>query len=228
MDDRNIKETLRYLGYGRNDPDRQTLTMAGECWSELERTAAKRSCFREYPLKFLDDGIMDLGCFQTESRSLSKNLKDCQAVILFAATLGVQADSLIRKYSRLQMSRAVVLQAAAAAMLEDYCDQVNEQLRQDYEKKGLYLRPRFSPGYGDFPLECQPALLGGLEAGKRIGITLTDSLLMAPSKSVTAVIGVSPVERRCGVKGCESCGKPDCIYRRDESRGILQKGIKRV
>lgn len=77
-----------------------------------------------------------------------------------------------------------------------------------------YLRPRFSPGYGDFPLDCQQRLLDSLEAGKRIGIKLTDSLLMMPSKSVTAVMGVSKKPYRCDVKGCESCGKRDCLYRR--------------
>ncbi len=212
----NIKETLRYLGYGRSQADEQTLHLAESCWRELEETAVKRCCFREYPLSFPGGGVADMGCFQTGSKDLLKNLKDCQAVILFAATLGVQADSLIRRYSLLRMSRAVVLQAAAAAMLEDYCDQVNEELRREYQEKGLFLRPRFSPGYGDFSLECQPALLGALEAGKRIGITLTDTLLMAPSKSVTAVIGVSLAERNCTVKGCESCGRVDCVYRRND------------
>lgn len=210
----NIEETIRYLGYGRHQADEQTLELVRSCWEELEGAAVKRSCFREYPLRCLDGGKLDLGCFRASSRDLSKNLRDCQAVILFAATLGVQADSLIRKYTRLQMSRAVVLQAAAAAMLEDYCDQVNGEIRQEYGKKGLYLRPRFSPGYGDFSLECQPALLGALEAAKRIGITLTDAFLMAPSKSVTAVIGVSHVERACTIKGCEACPKRDCVYRR--------------
>ena len=113
------------------------------------------------------------------------------------------------------MSRAVVMQAAAAAMLEDYCDRINEEIRENYEKQGYYLRPRFSPGYGDFPLDCQPALLAGLDAGKRIGITLTDSLLMAPSKSVTAVMGVASVRSDCIIEGCESCGRADCRYRRD-------------
>lgn len=213
----NIRETLRYLGYGRNQADGQTLALVESCWAELEETAVRRCCFREYPLSCPDGAVLDMTCFQTDSRDLGKNLKDCQAVILFAATLGVQTDSLIRRYTRLQMSRAVVLQAAAAAMLEDYCDQVNEEIRQEYEGRGLYLRPRFSPGYGDFSLECQPALLGALEASKRIGITLTDTLLMAPAKSVTAVIGVSPIARTCTVKGCEACGKRDCAYRRNSS-----------
>ena len=211
----NLKDTFRYLGYGSSQADEQTLKLAEECWEELERTAVKRSCFREYPLSFPEDGRMDLGCFQVASRALFKNLEHCQAVVLFAATLGTGPDILIRKYSRLQMSRAVVMHAAAAAMLEDYCDRINEEIRENYEKQGYYLRPRFSPGYGDFPLDCQPALLAGLDAGKRIGITLTDSLLMAPSKSVTAVMGVASVRSDCIIEGCESCGRADCRYRRD-------------
>jgi len=233
----NLKETLRYLGYKRSNADEQTLRLVRECWQELEKKAEKRCCFREFPLAF-GDGKIDMGCFQTESRALGKNLGGCSRVVLFAATLGIQADNLIRRYSRLEMSRAVVVQAAAAAMLEDYCDQVNEEARQEYEKKGLYLRPRFSPGYGDFPLECQPALIRGLDAGKRIGITLTDSLLMVPSKSVTAVIGVSPAQRgqaagnqeagagaclrepgwngqELDVRGCGACNQADCLYRRE-------------
>ena len=82
------------------------------------------------------------------------------------------------------------------------------------KKKGLYLRPRFSPGYGDFSLSCQRAVLDALDAGKHLGIKLTDSFLMMPSKSVTAVIGVSQKPHRCDVKGCEACGKTDCLYRR--------------
>lgn len=105
------------------------------------------------------------------------------------------------------MSRAVILQAASAAMIEEYCDQVCEGLKKEYEEKGLYLRPRFSPGYGDFSLSCQSAVLDALDAGKHLGIKLTDSFLMMPSKSVTAVIGVSQKPHRCDVKGCEACGK---------------------
>ena len=210
----NLRETLRYLGYRGHKPDEQTLSLIEECWRELEGAAVKKALYREFPLGFLDDGRLDMGCFKTKSQALSKNLADCGHVLLFAATLGIQADNLIRRYTRLKMSKAVVMQAAAAAMLEDYCDEINEELKQAYEKKGLYLRPRFSPGYGAFPLECQPEFLRGLEAGKRMGITLTDSLLMVPSKSVTAVIGVSSRKGDCRVKGCESCPQKECQYRR--------------
>lgn len=210
----NQKETLRYLGYGKQEADDAVRELVAECWKELERAASPKSVYREFPLAFFEEDGIDGYGFQTRSKALRKNLKDCERILLFAATLGTGVDVLIQRYSRLQMSKAVVLQAAAAAMLEDYCDEINEGIRKEYEEKGLFLRPRFSPGYGDFPLTCQPELIRCLEAGKRVGITLTDSLLMAPSKSVTAVIGVSPVPRTCTVKGCEACEKLDCSYRR--------------
>ena len=71
----------------------------------------------------------------------------------------------------------------AAAMMEAYCNEVCESLSKEYRERGLFLHPRFSPGYGDFPLSCQPGILDALEAGKRIGIKLTEGFLMLPSKS---------------------------------------------
>ena len=210
----NRKEVFRYLGYGRTEPDSQIKDLAESCIAELEREAVPRAVSRVYPLILGQDGAIDGGCFQTVSRNLWKNLKDCTEIIVFAATLGTGADHLIRKYMQLEMSRAVVLQAPATAMLEDYCDELCREQQETCEKEGLYLRPRFSPGYGDFPLNVQEDILSALEAGKRIGIKLTDSLLMVPTKSVTAVMGVSPKPYRCDVKGCEACQKADCLYRR--------------
>ncbi len=211
--DIDYRETLRYLGYKNQAADAAVLALVGQCWEELDRTASPRSFWREYPLTAAGDEI-DAGVFKTKSGALGRNLRGCEKILVFAASLGAGVDLLLQRYEKLQMSKAVVMQAAAAAYLEDYCDSVNEELRQRYKAEGLYLRPRFSPGYGDFSLECQPAIVAALEAGKRVGITLTDSLLMAPSKSVTAVIGVGQKPLACGVKGCLACGKTDCEFRR--------------
>lgn len=180
----------------------------------LGEVCEPRYVVREFPLKMPGDGVIETDCFRTVSRNLEKNLKDCHKLLVFAATLGIGVDHLIRRYNRLDMSRTVALQAGAAAVLEEYCDQVCRKLREDYERQGFYLRPRFSPGYGDFPLDCQPQILHGLEAGKRVGITLTEGFLMMPTKSVTAVMGVGKTPVRCRVGGCEVCGKRDCAYRR--------------
>lgn len=211
----NEREILRYLGHRGQEIDENVEQLIAECKRELEQAATPRHIFRTYPLR-IDGHELDMGCLRTRSRNLERNLKDCEEVLLFGATLGSQVDVLLQRYAKLQMSKAVVMQAASVAMLETYCDEVNAALKESFLSKGKYLRPRFSPGYGDFPLECQPEIAAALELGKRIGITLTDSLLMAPSKSVTAVIGISPVPRDCSIQGCEACGKKDCAYRRTE------------
>ncbi|MDW2799100.1 vitamin B12 dependent-methionine synthase activation domain-containing protein [Clostridium boliviensis] len=208
------KEILRYLGYGNTEGDEQVNALIEDVLKELLAAASPKSIYRSYPLRLLPDYEIDFTVFRTKSRNLSKNLADCEEVLLFAATLGTGVDVLLHKYTRLQMSRAVIMQAAAAAVIEEYCDEENRRLKEEYEAKGFYLRPRFSPGYGDFSLECQREITTVLETPKRIGIMLTESLLMTPSKSVTAVMGVSKKPYRCEIKGCESCGKKDCAYRR--------------
>lgn len=209
----NEREILRYLGHHGQAVEGNVERLIAECQRELEQAATPRTIWREFPLQIRNHEI-DMTCLRTRSRNLERNLKDCDAVLLFGATLGSQVDVLLQRYGKLQMSKAVVMQAASVAMLESYCDEVNEEIKQEYLRGGRFLRPRFSPGYGDFPLQCQPEIAAALELNKRIGITLTDSLLMAPSKSVTAVIGISPISRDCSVQGCEVCGKKDCAYRR--------------
>ena len=208
------REALRYLGYGRQEADRETGALLEECIGELLREADCRHVVREFLLFEASDGRLDCGCFYTESRGLRTNLSGCERVLIMAATLGSGADRLIFRWEKRSMAKAVVLQAAAAAMIEAYCNELCAGWKREYEERGLYLRPRFSPGYGDFPLTVQQRLLDGIDAGKRIGITLTDGGLMLPSKSVTAVIGAGKQPVSCGAAGCEACGKVDCAYRR--------------
>lgn len=208
----NEREILRYLGYRGQEIPEPVGYLIEECRQELEQYAAPKNIWRSYPLR-IDGDMIDAGCFQTSSKSLAGNLKGCEELLLFAATLGSRVDILLHKYGKLQISKAVVMQAAAAAMLETYCDQINDELKERYRQQGKYLRPRFSPGYGDFSLSCQIPIAAALELTKRIGITLTDSLLMAPSKSVTAVIGAGQNESPGLPRGCQSCNKQDCEYR---------------
>ena len=209
----NEREILRYLGHRGQEIPENVEELIKECERELEQMASPRAMWKEYPLS-IHDHVLDMGFLQTKSKSLERNLRDCERGILFAATLGSRVDVLLHRYNMIQMSKAVVMQAASVAMLETFCDEKNQELKSSYEAKGWYLRPRFSPGYGDFPLECQREIAPALEMGKRIGVNLTDTLLMMPSKSVTAVIGASRLPRNCTVQGCEVCAKRDCAYRR--------------
>ena len=163
----NRREIYRYLGIkGQQEPDLQTKDLVEDCLEELERSVNCRSFYRRYPLTLLPDSELDFTCFKVKSRALSRNLKDCQEVILFAATLGAGVDLLLRRYSRLSMSRAVVLQACAAARIESYCNEINDKLKAEAAEEGLYLRPRFSPGYGDLAAFVPAGFLPGTGSGK--------------------------------------------------------------
>ena len=102
---------------------------------------------------------------------------------------------------------------ADAALIEDVCDEAGESMGRIEAAKGRRLRPRFSPGYGDFSIEHQRDITSVLDTARRIGLTVTDSLMLAPMKSVTAVIGVAETEG-CAAGGCGNCGKKDCEFRR--------------
>ena len=211
------KEIIRYLGYGANRPDETIKKLILECMEELKNTVRPRSLWRRFPLVFADEGNLCFAGMEAESWHLAKNLTNCGEVLLFAATLGAEADVLIKRYSKTDMAKAVVLQAAAAAMLEYYCDMRQKEIAEELRKEGKHLRPRFSPGYGDFSIEHQKHILLALECGKKIGLSMTDGFMLTPAKSITAVIGVAIGEENCPVEGCESCQKRDCAFRRDET-----------
>ena len=129
--------------------------------------------------------------------------------------MGIQADQLIARASIARMSKAVVLQACAAARLEAYLNAVGHGLAREVEAENLYLTPRFSPGYGDLPLSCQGDLLALLEAGKRIGLGLTADFLMPPVKSVTAIIGLSSKKQSACYQVCQRCSHTACPFREE-------------
>ena len=158
--------------------------------------------------------ILQIEDMVIQSRNLYRNLKGCEKVVLFAATLGLEADRLIARKTAVRMSEAVIYQAAAAAIIETYCDEINEEIRLHYEKEGFFLRPRFSPGYGDVALSHQKDFCRLLIVSKKIGLTVTEGDLMVPIKSVTAVIGLSKQNSDCHKKGCEECDKKNCEFRR--------------
>ena len=212
--ERKIQEAIRYLGIKKGAADAGTRALVESSFQELMKEAEPKSICRIFELQELGDGAVQIGKLKIESRSLARNLKNCRRAVLFGATLGTGTDRLITRTGRKDMARAVALQACAAALLEEYCDQRQEEIGRELEKEGGYLRPRFSPGYGDFDISYQEPIMRMLDCAKQIGLSMTKGCMMTPTKSVTAVIGVSPVKERCPVQGCEACGSTGCPYRR--------------
>lgn len=207
------REAFRYLGLRGATPDAATERAVDEAIALLDAAVEPRQVSRRFILKWTGGSSLDIEGLRLDSRALSRNLRGCDEVFLMAATLSMGPDRLIaRAQAAGAMSRAMALQAASAAMIEAWCDEVNAELDRQARARGRFLRPRFSPGYGDFSLEAQPGIFRLLGAQRNIGITLTDSLLMLPTKSVTAVIGISDEALPCPA-GCEACDRADCDFR---------------
>lgn len=209
----NRREIERYLGYQGREPDETVRSLIESVLAELTSAIEPKSIYKIYDCYVEGDVIR---FFQSEhesaewvvsSKNLADNLRQCRKTALMAATLGAGVDKLLRKYEVANMAKASIAQACGAACIEAYCNLIQEGIRQQeihsrmeihskmeihsrMDGKKLCLRPRFSPGYGDLPLETQKAIFERLECAKRIGLTLTQSLLMVPAKSVTAFIGL--------------------------------------
>ena len=209
------KEVIRYLGYGQNIPDDKVMELINNCIKEVEAAAKPKNVYRRFDVFISEDDVISVAGLTIESHNLAKNLRGCSEAVLFAATLGTDVDRLLNKALKLDIAKAAVIQAAAAAAIEDYCNDCQNDITAKVKKEGLYVRPRFSPGYGDFDIHHQDDILRMLDTAKKIGLTMTDSYMLTPTKSVTAIIGISDTQEKCHIKGCEACEKKDCIYRRN-------------
>ena len=202
------KETARYLGFGKKTPDTQTQKLILKAKDELVLDC--RVCAMETPVSVSENGKITFDGFSVTSRSLAENLLGCEKAVVFGATVGAMFDRLLQKSEITSPAYAVVLQAAGTAAIESLCDTFCEELGET--------RPRFSPGYGDLPLEVQTDIFKVLDLSKNIGVTLSNSLLMIPTKSVTAIVGLG-----CGSEkaksGCSACDKINCAYRKGGRHG---------
>ncbi len=179
----NKKEVLRYLRVAKTDP--ATDALVDECIKEIYQIASPKAVYLESNIELLEDDTVKFDFMTVKSHSLTVNLKRCKRVYVFSATLGIEIDRAIEKYSKILQSKATVYHAVGSALIEAFCNYVNDTLVADFKATR-----RFSPGYGDLCLDCQRDILKALDAERKIGIILGDSLLMSPSKSVTAIIGI--------------------------------------
>ena len=180
------EEILRYMGVKKSSYDIDLLLK--ECINESISSFKYSVAYIETEVKSVNDLII-FDYFSTESTSLSKTLSGCDKAIIFSATVGFGIDRFISKYSRISPSKALCLQAFGAERIEALCELFSEEKKKEYTNT----KARFSPGYGDLDIGIQRNICTILNSAKNIGLTLNDSMILSPSKSVTAIIGI---ERR--------------------------------
>ena len=193
-----LTEQLRYSGFPADKAigiaegriaDPEALAMAEKVRKLAEQGITFRVEYLIVPLSFDEEGFPVLP-FPQHSESLKSNLEGCRLALLFAATVGAGIDRLIRRYERTDAHTALFLQGCGAERAESLCNTFDADVKKAAESCGHASHPRFSPGYGNLPLSVQKDFLTLLDAQRRLGITLGESYLMAPSKSVTAIIGL--------------------------------------
>lgn len=217
----NEKEIWRYCGYMGIPKDDQTglLNLLNEVYKDLENAFSYKLCYRRLPITWQDD--MPVLPFYSKSKNLARCLNGSDEIVMFAATVGTEIDRLISLNQRFNPTKALIMQAYGAERVEALCDEFCRELKLQYSEEGLDVTPRFSPGYGDLPLEVQKEFFTLLDINRKIGISLGDSMLMRPSKSVTAVFGLKPKGQGCESDKniddtktkCESCENINCSFR---------------
>lgn len=203
LNDYHIKEICRYSGFGTSTPGDKDLQAIHEAMDIVNAEARPLYVYREFE-----------DCAFFSGKDIRRHLEGCHTIILLAATLGAGVDAAIRKASYRDVSLQLYIDACASTLIEELCDTVEADLRMKAAEGGEYLTGRFSPGYGDLPIECQRDFVNSLDAVRRIGLSVSGSGVLIPSKSVTAVMGMSAVPQKGVSGGCGSCGIRDTCYLR--------------
>ena len=185
-----IKEILRYMQADGNSDE--SVALAERCVEECMEVIKARVCFFEAKVEYASEkeNALYIGGMKIESSDLTRNLSGCDRAIIFAATVGLELDRLATRYSVISPTKSLCIGAIGNERVETLCDIFYDGIKRKYKR----VRPRFSPGYGDLPLSLQKDIFALLDCPKNIGVFLSDSMLMTPAKSVTAIVGVESGE----------------------------------
>ena len=204
-----IKENaLKYLGYLDNQVDSNTEILLNECLKELEQVTPK-FMYQIYTLTHHPLTIKELN-LTINYPDLIDLFDSCDRIVIIACTLGLQLDQQLRYYSKINLTKMTVMDALASSYIEIKCDEY--EAKQNFGKRTF----RFCPGYGNVPLELNKNLANALNCSKHIGLTVQESNLLLPQKSMIGLIGLGDEKL---TKHCFSCvNKENCMYRKRGQR----------
>ena len=206
----NRAEVLRYLGYKGIGADETINSLIDECEAEVLKAAVPRYVYRVVDVT---QGVRLEGTSVTlKGNSIKEHLKGCNKAALIAVTISDGIDRMLRVMQASDLAKAVISDSMASAAIEQVCDKVEAVIKEELPEYNQTFR--FGIGYGDLPLSQQGEFLKILNAPKLIGLNIGKTDMMTPTKSVTAVIGLTTGEVSSKKKGCMSCNlKGTCRFR---------------
>ena len=218
-------EVLRYLGYSGQRMTPELEDRIDEVVERCLQIARCRGVWRVFDVSGREtrgDGTfvvrLDGTALELSGESMREYLGEsgdaatgAVAVGVMAVTVGMDVERELRRLSLTDPAAHVIFDAAGTTTVERAADACEASLVAEAARRGLHTGYRFSPGYGDLPLTVQPVLLDATDARRRLGITLSPQLLMTPTKSVTAIVGMYKEPQATGhEKGlCRDCACND-------------------
>lgn len=218
----NQGEVLRYLQYKNQDIDNSLSEKIKKCINQTKEIINPRFIFRKYKIKKLkfsnekNEVYFEGANLTLKSNDIYNLLLDCDECILMSATLGLEIEREIRKLTYTDLTKGIIIDACATTAIEEVCDIVQDNIAKNLLKEDKYITYRYSPGYGDLPIEKNLDINNLLNSQKEIGLTVTNSGIMIPRKSVVALIGVSRRKISNTKKSCENCSnRHNCNYKKE-------------
>ncbi|NLM49823.1 MAG: methionine synthase [Clostridiaceae bacterium] len=183
-------EVLRYLGHKGQQLSRGLDLEIDEMINKCRDISKPKYVYKIYNIKKHPDGVEFLGSsLYLFGKSVINHLKGADKCAIFAATLGADIDREIAVMQKTDITRALILDAAASALIEEVCDTAQNEIAGLAKREGRKITSRYSPGYGDLSLDYQQKILNMLDAQRKIGLTASTNNILLPRKSVTALIG---------------------------------------
>lgn len=204
----NREEALRYLGAKGQTVPQSVEQLLDRAEKELWQIAKPHAATRQMQVEQLRPLL--------KGRDIAAHLDTCQECILLAVTLGAAVDGALRRAFAMDMAYAVVLDAAASTLVEQVADALEQELRNRLQQQQKFMTGRFSPGYGDWNIDVQPQFVQWMDGTRQAGICVTDSCLLTPSKSITALCGIADHPVKGKLAGCANCALRETCTKRKE------------
>ncbi|KOA21524.1 vitamin B12 dependent methionine synthase, activation domain [Clostridium homopropionicum DSM 5847] len=203
----NRNEVLRYLGYKKGNIGESISQLIDECIEEIKKYSNYKYTYKLFEIKQLEEEIELLNSnLILKGSDISHHLKDSTMCAVLGVTLGSLVDTKIKLYEKTNLTKALILDACASTAIEWVCDEASNKIKEEaLNNYDLGITYRYSPGYGDFAIDIQPEIINALEAQKKIGLTVTETNILIPRKSVTAIIGFQDKNIISIHPGCRTC-----------------------
>ena len=217
ISDLNKKDALRYMGQADLSCDERLEGLMERCEKQLLSVIKPRYIYKCFDIREVCDGIAVEGTnFVLKGNDVKNHLKGCNKAVLMCTTLSADVDRMIRVAQLKDVLEALALDCLASTAVEQLCDKVELRIRKDFADYEMTWR--YGVGYGDLPISQQKDFLNVVNASKVIGLNVTDSFILTPRKSVTAVIGLSKEKIAPAKRGCAICTlRETCAYRKKGS-----------